>query len=85
MAFGLEVVMPIEFQIPSLRVQVKERLDEEQSKQIRKEQFVNIRRKLTPIFVDLEYKQKKTKAFVDRHWHSVIRTLGEKRMEYPNK
>ena len=29
MAFGLEVVMPIEFQVPALRVQVTDRLDEE--------------------------------------------------------
>ena len=34
MPFELEVVMPIQFQIPSLRVQVAERLDEEQSERI---------------------------------------------------
>ena len=31
LAFGLEAVMPIEFQIPSLRIQVKERLSEKES------------------------------------------------------
>ena len=42
MAFGLEAVMPIEFQILSLCVQVTERLDEEQSEHIWKEQLLNL-------------------------------------------
>ena len=37
MAFGLEDVMPIEFQVPTLRIQAIERLEELQSEQIRKE------------------------------------------------
>ena len=40
MAFGLEAVMPIEFQVPSLRVQVKERLPEAQSEQYRLEKLL---------------------------------------------
>ena len=35
LAFGLEVVMPVEFHIPSLRIQVKERLSEKESEKIR--------------------------------------------------
>ena len=35
LAFGLEAVMMIEFQIPSLRIQVKERLSEKESEKIR--------------------------------------------------
>ena len=42
MAFGLEAVMPIEFQVPSLRVQVKERLPEAQSEQYRLEQLLEL-------------------------------------------
>ena len=34
MAFGLEAVMPIEFQVPTLWVQVTERLDEVKSEQV---------------------------------------------------
>ena len=37
MAFGLEVVMPLEFQILTLRVQATEILDELLLEQIRKE------------------------------------------------
>ena len=40
MEFGLEAVMSIEFQIPSLRVQVTEPLDEEQLEQVWKEQLL---------------------------------------------
>ena len=40
MAFGLEAVMPIELQVPTLRVQVTERLEEEQSERVRKEQLL---------------------------------------------
>ena len=35
MTFGLEAIIPIEFQVPSLRVQAKERLPESQSEQYR--------------------------------------------------
>ena len=42
MAFGLEEVMPIEFQIPSLRVQMAKRLDEEQSERIWKEKLLEL-------------------------------------------
>ena len=34
LAFGLEEFMPIEYQIPSLRIQVKERLSEKESEKI---------------------------------------------------
>ena len=42
MAFGLDAVMPIELQVPSLRVQVKERLPESQSEQYRLEQLLEL-------------------------------------------
>ena len=35
LAFGLEVIMSIEFQIPNLRIQVKEWLSEKESERIR--------------------------------------------------
>ena len=40
--FKLEAVMPIEFQIPSLRVQMAKRLDEEQSERIWKEKLLEL-------------------------------------------
>ena len=42
MAFGLEAVMSIEFYVPSLRVQVKERLPKSQSEQYRLEQLLEL-------------------------------------------
>ena len=35
LAFGLEAVMPMEFQVPSLRIQLRERLNEKESEAIR--------------------------------------------------
>ena len=40
MAFGLEAVLLVEFHVSTLRVQVIEILDEEQSERVRKEQFL---------------------------------------------
>ena len=67
MAFSLEAVIPIEFQIPSLRVQVSEHLDEEQSEQVRKEQLLKLEESWLQAMSHSEQKQRKTKAFVDRH------------------
>ena len=38
--YDLEAVMPVEFQIPSLRILVKERMPEETSEQIRLQQLL---------------------------------------------
>ena len=40
--FGLEFVMPIEFQIPSLQIQVRNRLSEGQSEQIWLQQLLEL-------------------------------------------
>ena len=42
LAFGLEAVMPIEFQVPSLRIQVRDRLSEGKSEQIRLQQLLEL-------------------------------------------
>ena len=67
MAFGLEAVMPIEFQVPSLRVQVKERLHEAQSEQYRLEQLLELGEQRVTSMAQLEQRQRQRKAFVDRH------------------
>ena len=59
--------MPIEFQIPSLCVQVTERMDEYQSKQIRKEQLLNLEESRLQEMWYLDQKQRRTNAFVNRH------------------
>ena len=42
LAFGLEAVMPVEFQVPSLRIQILERLPEEQSEHARLQQLLEL-------------------------------------------
>ena len=67
LAFGLEAVMPIEFHIPTLRVQATERLDELQSEQSRKTSLLLLEDERIQAMVTLEQKQRQTKAFVDTH------------------
>ena len=65
MAFGLEAVMPIEFQVPSLRVQVKARLPETQLEQYRLEQLVELGKDRVASMAQLEQRQRQRKSFVD--------------------
>ena len=67
MAFGLEAVMPIEFQVPSLRVQVKARLPEAQSEQYRLEHILELGDDRIASMAHLEQRERQQKAFVDRH------------------
>ena len=67
MAFGLEAVMPIEFQIPTLRIQATEKLNEMQSEQVRKEALLLLEEDRIQAMSALEHKQRQTKAFVNRH------------------
>ena len=60
MAFGLEAVMPIEFQVPSLRVQVKARLPEAQSEQYRLEQLLELGEDRVESMAQLEQCQRQT-------------------------
>ena len=59
--------MPIEFQIPTLRVQATEKLDELQSEQSRKITLLKLEEERVQAMAALEQKQRQTKAFVDRH------------------
>ena len=67
LAFGLETVMPIEFQIPSLRIQVKERLSEKESEKIRLATLCELEEHRISSLLQLELEQRRRKAFVDRH------------------
>ena len=42
MTFRVDTTMLVESQVPTLRVQVTERLDEEQSEQVRKAQLLRL-------------------------------------------
>ena len=61
MAFGLEAVMPVEFQIPTLRIQATEKLNELWSEQIRKEALLLLEEERIEAMLVLEHKQRKTK------------------------
>ena len=76
MAFGLEAVMPIEFQVPSLRVQVKARLPEAQSEQYRLEQLLELGEDRITSMAQLEQRQRQRKAFVDRHRKGLEKELS---------
>ena len=67
MAFGLDTVMPVEFQVPTLQVQVIKRLDEEQSEQVQKEQLLILEESRLQLMYALEQKQRQTKTFVNQH------------------
>ena len=59
--------MPIEFQIPSLRIQVKERLSEKESEKIRLATLCELEEHRIASLLELEREQRRRKAFVDRH------------------
>ena len=66
LTFRLEAVMPIKFQIPSLRIQVKERLSEE-SEKIWLATLCELEENRIASLLHLELEQQRRKAFVDRH------------------
>ena len=67
LAFGLEAVMPVEFQVPSLRIQIRERLPEKQSEHARLQQLLELGEIRVHSMTILEREQRRRKAFVDRH------------------
>ena len=67
MAFGVEAVMPTEFLVPSLRIQVEHRLNEKQSEQARAEGLLRLEEERLNSLNMLEHEQQVRKAFVDRH------------------
>ena len=59
--------MPVEFQVTSLRIQIRERLPEEQSEQARLQQLLELGETRVHSMAILEQEQRRRKAFVDRH------------------
>ena len=64
MAFGLEAVMPIVFQVPSVRVQLVERLSESDSKQQRLEQLLELGEERIASFAHLEHGQQRFRSLI---------------------
>ena len=69
--------MPLEFQIPSLRIQVKERMTEEDSEQIHLQQLLALGETRVHSLAVLELDQQRRKAFVDRHRGRNEEMFGE--------
>ena len=67
LAFGLEAVMPVEFQVPSLRIQLRERLNEKESEEMRLTALCELEEQRLASILHLELEQRRRKAFVDRH------------------
>jgi hypothetical protein len=65
MAFGLEVVMPSEFIVPSLRIQSKHRLNESESEHARVVQLLELEEERIRSMEVFEHEQRLQKAFVD--------------------
>ena len=62
--------MPIEFQDPSLRLQVVEQLNEDESEQHRLRKLVELEEARLHNLWQLKHDQRRRKAFVDRHHHN---------------
>ena len=67
LAFGLEAVMPIEFQVPSLRLQIAERLPESESEHQHLVQLLELGEQRITSLAQLEHGQRQRKAFVDKY------------------
>ena len=76
LAFGLEVVMSIEFQVPSLHIQVRERLNEKQSEGIQLAALCGLEEHRLASIMHLELEQRRRKAFVDRHQKGNEKRFG---------
>ena len=59
--------MPIEFQVPSLRIQVRERLNKKESEAIQLATLCELEEHRLASIMRLELEQQRRKAFVDRH------------------
>ena len=59
--------MLIEFQIPSLRIQVKERLSEKESEKIRLATLSELEENQIASLLQLELEQRRRKAFLGQH------------------
>ena len=59
--------MPIEFQVPSLRIQVRKRLNEKESEAFLLAALCELEEHRLASIMHLELEQRRRKAFVDRH------------------
>ena len=70
LAFGLKAMMEIKFQVPSLRLQVVERLSEDEAEQHWLVKLVKLKETQLHVLYKFEYDQRRQKPFVNRHRHN---------------
>ena len=75
LANGLEAVTPVEFQIPSLRIQVKDRMPEEASERIRLQQLLALSEMRVRSLAILELDQQGHARVSDTHGEDARKTL----------
>ena len=68
--------MANEFQIPSLRIQVKERLSEKESKRIWLETWWELEEHQIASLLQLELEQRRRKSFIDKHRRGNEKEFG---------
>ena len=68
--------MPMEFQIPNLKIQVQERLSEKESEIIRLATLCELEEHRITSLLQLDLEQCRHKAFVDWHRHSNEKDFG---------
>ena len=83
MTFGLEAVRPIKFQIPSLWVQVTERLTESKSEHHQLEQLLELRENRLASMAQLEHQQRQCKEFVDCHRKGTEKSFAHGKLVSP--
>ena len=76
LAFGLDIAMPIDFQIPSLRIEVRERLSEKESESIWLETLCELEEHRIASLLKLELEQRRRKVFVVRHRRDNEKEFG---------
>ena len=76
LAFGLEAIMPIEIRIPSLCVQVREWLSEQDSERVRLEKLCELEEHRILSLIQMELEQRRRKAFVNRHRKGSEKSSG---------
>ena len=62
--------MPVEFQVPSLRIQVRDRLSEDKFEQIWLQQLLELGKARVHSMAILEQEKRRQKAFMDWHRHA---------------
>ena len=77
MAYGLEVVVPMEFMVPNLRMEMQEKLPMENARKERIHKLLNLEEDRQQSILVIEAVQKRRKAWADKHGKQNVFTKGD--------